>query len=134
MYLMSAISNESSKEVFADYEDNVKTIAKSLLVLVVIVGLVAAVFFSTTALMSFAAAGAAGWQIGLTAAGCAASSISLLGSGYFAAEHDMFRDTGENVSDAFKFLRDTLGTGFYAASAGINIVREWQIWDMITSQ
>ncbi|MBX7067500.1 MAG: hypothetical protein K1X28_09745 [Parachlamydiales bacterium] len=133
---MSALSLESSREPFIVEEPKIngKVIAKALLVALVIAGLATAVFFSATALMSLAASGAAGWAIGLTAVGCLASVVSLLGAGHFSVEHRMFEDTDDNGSDAWKFIRDTLGTGFYVGAYGIDIVREWQIWDMIFSR
>lgn len=130
---MIALEAESSREPFLT-QSPMKVVAKALLVALVVAGLATAVFFSAGALMSLIAAGAAGWQIGLVTVGCAAASISLLGSGYFAAQHSMFQDTGDNGSDSWKFVRDTLGTGFYVAAAGIDAVREWQIWDMIMSR
>jgi hypothetical protein len=106
-------------------------IAKFILVAIVVAALFAGVIFTGGMFLNLLAAGAPIWKVGLVAAGCAASGLSILGASYFSAKHKMFQDTNHNFKDAVRFTADTLCSPIFFADKCLSVIKEVIGWNLI---
>lgn len=129
---MQQIEARSNTPLVKDLARSQKIVAaKVLFTALIIAGLVTATVFSGGALVGFIAAGAAFWKIGLTLVGFAGCLAASVGSLYFANRSKMYKDTGHNLKDSAQFFVNTIGSGLYIATGGMDLFREVALWKVI---